>query len=43
MHSGVVLVAMGDGAARSVAIGVSSASWNAALSPAGSDTIGSDF
>jgi prepilin-type N-terminal cleavage/methylation domain-containing protein len=42
-HTGVVLVGMGDGSVRSVAASISLRTWNAALSPAGGEVLGSDW
>lgn len=42
-RSGGILVGMGDGSVRSVASGVSPATWWAACTPAGRDMLGSDW
>ena len=43
MHTGVVLVGMGDGSVRSVSDSISLQTWNAALTPAGNELLGTDF
>jgi len=43
MHSGVVLVGLGDGSVRGVSASVSLRTWNAALTPAGGEVLGSDW
>jgi prepilin-type N-terminal cleavage/methylation domain-containing protein len=40
---GAIQVVMGDGSVRSVSSGVSTASWYAAMTAAGSDVVGGDF
>jgi prepilin-type N-terminal cleavage/methylation domain-containing protein len=41
--SGVIQVLLGDGSVRGVSPGVSVSSWQAAITPAGGDIVGSDF
>jgi prepilin-type N-terminal cleavage/methylation domain-containing protein len=43
LHTSVVLVGMGDGSVRSVSASISLRTWNAALSPAGGEVLGSDW
>jgi prepilin-type N-terminal cleavage/methylation domain-containing protein len=43
MHTGVVLVGLGDGSVRSVSSSVSLRTWNAALTPNGGEVLGSDW
>jgi hypothetical protein len=43
MHSGVVLVALGDGSTRGVTSSISLRTWNAALTPSGGEVLGSDW
>jgi len=43
MHTGVVIVAMGDGSVRSVGSGVTAATWWAAITPAAGDILGSNW
>jgi hypothetical protein len=42
-HTSVVNVGMGDGSCRSVSQGVSQATWFAACTPSGGETLGSDW
>jgi prepilin-type N-terminal cleavage/methylation domain-containing protein len=42
-HPGVVLVTLGDGSVRPVSAGVSLRTWNAALTPAGSEVLDLDW
>jgi prepilin-type N-terminal cleavage/methylation domain-containing protein len=42
-HIGGVLVSLADGSVRLVSSGVSQRTWNAALTPAGGETMGSDW
>ena len=42
-HPGGVLVALGDGGVRLVSAAVSMKTWNAALTPAGGEVLGSDW
>jgi prepilin-type N-terminal cleavage/methylation domain-containing protein len=42
-HPGAVLVTMGDGSVRVISSGVSQKTWNAVLTPAGGEVIGSDW
>jgi prepilin-type N-terminal cleavage/methylation domain-containing protein len=42
-HTGGVLVSLADGSVRLVSPGVSQRTWNAALTPAGGETLGSDW
>jgi prepilin-type processing-associated H-X9-DG protein len=42
-HSGAVQVVMGDGSVRGVSGSVSMRTWNAALTPAGLETLGPDW
>jgi hypothetical protein len=42
-HTGGVLVSMADGSVHLVSAAVSQKSWNAALTPAGGETMGSDW
>ncbi|MBN9122971.1 MAG: DUF1559 domain-containing protein [Planctomycetes bacterium] len=43
MHSGVVLVGLGDGSVRGVVSSITLRTWNAALTPAGGEVLGSDW
>lgn len=43
MHSGVVIVGIGDGSVRGVNGIISLKTWNAALTPQGNETLGSDW
>jgi prepilin-type N-terminal cleavage/methylation domain-containing protein len=43
LHTGSILVALGDGSVRTVAAGVSGDTWWAALTPNGGETLGSDW
>lgn len=43
MSSGAVQVLLGDGSVRGVSTAVSTATWGAALTPNGNDTLGSDW
>jgi prepilin-type N-terminal cleavage/methylation domain-containing protein len=43
IHTGVMMVGMGDGSARSVANGVSGQTWWAAVTPNGGDILGADW
>ncbi|MFO0823860.1 MAG: DUF1559 domain-containing protein [Gemmataceae bacterium] len=43
MHSGAVLVALADGSVRSVTSSLTLKTWNAALTPAGGEVLGSDW
>jgi len=42
-HTGAILVGMGDGSARNVTSSVSGTTWYAACTPAGGETLGSDW
>jgi prepilin-type processing-associated H-X9-DG protein len=42
-HTGGINVALGDGSVRFVGLGVSNATWWAALTPAGGETLGKDW
>jgi prepilin-type N-terminal cleavage/methylation domain-containing protein len=42
-HTGVINVGLGDGSTRSVSSGVSAATWWAACTPAGGETLGPDW
>lgn len=42
-HSGGIVTGLGDGSVRVVTAGTSPATWGAALSPAGGETLGSDW
>ena len=42
-HTGGVLVGLADGSVRLVSSGVTQRTWNAALTPAGGETLGSDW
>jgi hypothetical protein len=43
MHSGVVLVVLGDGSVRGVSASLTLRTWNAALTPAGGEVLGNDW
>ncbi|HEY1189127.1 MAG TPA: DUF1559 domain-containing protein [Gemmata sp.] len=43
MHSGTVLAGLGDGSVRGINSSISLRTWNAALSPAGGEVLGSDW
>ncbi|HEX4612087.1 MAG TPA: DUF1559 domain-containing protein [Urbifossiella sp.] len=42
-HTGVVLVTLGDGTVRAVQVSITLKTWNAALSPAGGEVLGSNW
>jgi type II secretory pathway pseudopilin PulG len=43
IHTGVILVGLGDGSVRGVGSGVSGATWWAAITPTGGEVLGSDW
>jgi len=43
MHTGVVLVGLSDGSVRPITTSISLRTWNAALTPAGGEVLGSDW
>jgi prepilin-type N-terminal cleavage/methylation domain-containing protein len=43
IHSGVILAGLGDGSVRTVSAGVTGATWWAATTPGGGETLGSDW
>jgi len=43
MHSSVLLVSLGDGSVRGVSSGISVATWWSAITPAGGETLGSNW
>lgn len=43
MHSGMVLIGMGDGSVRNLTTSITMRTWNSALTPAGGETLGGDW
>ena len=43
LHPGVVMVGLGDGSVRGISASITLRTWNAALTPAGGELLGSDW